>query len=100
MTDASRVLLRNTPTALVPSEPLLAFNDVRIGFDQGDVLRGISFEVMPGETKVFLGESGSGKTLVMKLAAGLVRPDSGRIWVMGHNIGEMSENELLDFRRH
>jgi phospholipid/cholesterol/gamma-HCH transport system ATP-binding protein len=36
----------------------------------------------------------------MKLAAGLVRPDSGRIWVMGHNIGEMSENELLDFRRH
>ena len=71
---------------LVPGEPLIVFKDVRIGFDQGDVLHGISFEVAPGETKVLLGESGSGKTLVMKLAAGLLRPDSGRIWVMGHNV--------------
>jgi phospholipid/cholesterol/gamma-HCH transport system ATP-binding protein len=87
-------------SALVPGEPLLAFKDVRIGFDQGDVLQGISFELMPGETKVFLGESGSGKTLVMKMAAGLLQPDSGRIWVMGHDISELTEDELLDFRRH
>jgi phospholipid/cholesterol/gamma-HCH transport system ATP-binding protein len=64
------------------------------------VLQGISFELLPGETKVFLGESGSGKTLVMKLAAGLLQADSGRIWVMGHNIAELTEAELLDFRRH
>lgn len=87
-------------TALVPGEPLIAFDDVRIGFDEGDVLRGISFEVLPGETKVLLGESGSGKTLIMKLAAGLLRPDGGRIWVMGQELGGMSERELLDFRRH
>ncbi|HKV04560.1 MAG TPA: ATP-binding cassette domain-containing protein [Candidatus Acidoferrales bacterium] len=87
-------------TTLVPGEPFISFKDVRIGFDEGDVLRGLSFEVWPGETKVFLGESGSGKTLVMKLAAGLIHPDAGRIWVMGHNIAEMSEDELLDFRRH
>jgi phospholipid/cholesterol/gamma-HCH transport system ATP-binding protein len=49
---------------------------------------------------VLLGESGSGKTLIMKMAAGLMRPDSGRIWVMGHDIGEMPEGELLDFRRN
>jgi phospholipid/cholesterol/gamma-HCH transport system ATP-binding protein len=85
---------------IVPGEPLIEFKNVSIGFDEGDVLRGLSFEVSPGETKVFLGESGSGKTLVMKLAAGLLRADAGRIWVMGHNIAEMTEHELLDFRRH
>jgi phospholipid/cholesterol/gamma-HCH transport system ATP-binding protein len=85
---------------IVPGEPFIEFKDVHIGFDEGDVLRGVSFEVSPGETKVLLGESGSGKTLVMKLAAGLLHADAGRIWVMGHNIGEMTENELLDFRRH
>jgi phospholipid/cholesterol/gamma-HCH transport system ATP-binding protein len=87
-------------TTVVPGEPFVAFKDVRIGFDEGEVLRGISFEVLPGETKVLLGESGSGKTLLMKLAAGLLHADAGRIWVMGHNIAEMPEKALLDFRRH
>jgi phospholipid/cholesterol/gamma-HCH transport system ATP-binding protein len=87
-------------TELTPGEPLITFKDVRIGFDDVEVLRGISFEVWPGDTKVFLGESGSGKTLIMKLAVGLIRPDAGRIWVMGHDIAEMDEKELLDFRRH
>ncbi len=87
-------------STMVPGEPLIAFDDVHIGFDEREVLRGISFEVWPGETKILLGESGSGKTLLMKLAAGLLEPDAGRIWVMGHDIGGMSEEELLDFRRH
>lgn len=85
---------------LVPGEPLVAFQDVRVDFGEGDVLRGISFEIWPGETKALLGESGSGKTVIMKLGAGLLRPDQGRVWVMGQNLGEMSERELLDFRRH
>lgn len=89
----------NQRDMVVPGEPLVAFNDVRIGFEEGEVLRGISFEVWPGETKVLLGESGAGKTLIMKLAAGLLRPDSGRIWVTGNNVAEMPEKELLDFRR-
>jgi phospholipid/cholesterol/gamma-HCH transport system ATP-binding protein len=84
----------------VPGEPLIAFKDVHIGFDEGDVLQGISFEVWPGETKILLGETGTGKTLIMKLAAGLLRADSGHVWVMGHDLGEMPERELLDFRRH
>lgn len=81
-------------------EPLVSFQDVRIAFDEGEVLRGISFEVRRGETKVLLGVSGSGKTVLMKLAAGLLRADSGRIVVMGHDVGRMSERELLDFRRN
>jgi phospholipid/cholesterol/gamma-HCH transport system ATP-binding protein len=85
---------------IVPGEPLISFKDVRIGFDAGEILRGISFDVLPGETKVLFGESGSGKTVILKLAAGLLRPDQGRICVMGHDIGQMQERELLDFRRH
>jgi len=85
---------------MVPGEPFIEFKDVRIGFEEKEVLTGVSFDVSPGETKVILGESGSGKTLLMKMAAGLLRPDSGRVWVMGHNLAEMSEDELLDFRRH
>jgi phospholipid/cholesterol/gamma-HCH transport system ATP-binding protein len=79
---------------------LISFENVHIRFDEGEILRGISFEVWPGETKVLLGVSGSGKTVIMKLAAGLLRADSGRISVMGRDIGRMSEKELLDFRRN
>ena len=100
MTLSSRPASQMHMTTLVPGEPLISFKNVRIGFDQGDVLRGVSFDVWPGETKVLLGESGSGKTLLMKLAAGLLHPDEGRVWVMGQELEAMSEHDLLDFRRH
>jgi len=100
MTSLSRLGPEEERSKIVPGEPLIAFKDVRIGFEEADVLQGISFEVWPGETKVLLGESGSGKTLIMKMAAGLLRPDAGRIWVMGHDLNDMPERELLDFRRH
>lgn len=83
----------------VPGEPLISFRDVQLSFDEGDVLRGISFDVAPGETKVLLGETGTGKTSIMRLAAGLIHPDSGQVLVMGHDVGEMPEQELLNFRR-
>ena len=86
--------------AMVPGEPFIEFKDVRFGFDEKEVLSGVSFDVAPSETKVILGESGSGKTLLMKMAAGLLRADSGRVWVMGHDLADLSEVELLDFRRH
>jgi phospholipid/cholesterol/gamma-HCH transport system ATP-binding protein len=100
MVRPSRTSIMLDAKTMVPGEPFIEFKDVRLGFDDGEVLRGVSFDVSAGETKVILGESGSGKTLLMKLAAGLLRPDSGRVWVMGHHLGEMSEEELLDFRRH
>ncbi|HUO34234.1 MAG TPA: ATP-binding cassette domain-containing protein [Candidatus Acidoferrum sp.] len=85
---------------VVPGEPLVAFRDVHIAFDEGEILRGISFSMLPGETKVLLGVSGAGKTVLMKLAAGLLKPDAGDIRVMGHDVPQMPERELLDFRRH
>lgn len=87
------------PVEPVPGEPLISFRDVHLSFDEGDVLRGISFDVAPGETKVLLGETGTGKTSVMRLAAALIRPDAGQVVVMGHDISEMPETELLNFRR-
>jgi phospholipid/cholesterol/gamma-HCH transport system ATP-binding protein len=81
------------------TEPVLSFRDVSIGFDKGNVLEGLSFSVAPGETKILIGESGSGKTLILKLAAGLIQPDSGTVRMLGHDLGQMTEKELLAFRR-
>jgi ABC-type sugar transport system ATPase subunit len=60
----------------VPSDsgPAIQFEDVRIGFDEGDIFRGVSFRVEPRETMILLGETGTGKTLTLKLAAGLLAP--------------------------
>jgi len=80
-------------------EPVVIFDGVRIGFDEGDVLRGVSFRVLPRETLVFLGETGTGKTLTLKLAAGLLYPSMGSVRVLDHEVSLMSEQELLAFRR-
>jgi phospholipid/cholesterol/gamma-HCH transport system ATP-binding protein len=78
---------------------VVTFANVRIGFDEGDILRDVSFAVMPRETLVLLGETGTGKTLTLKMAAGLLRPMRGKIEVLGQEVSAMSENELLAYRR-
>src|SRR5580692_12813623 len=83
----------------VPGEALISLRDIHVGFEEREVLQGISFDVAHGETKVLLGETGTGKPLIMKLAAGLLQPDSGHVLVMGHDVSEMPERELLNFRR-
>jgi phospholipid/cholesterol/gamma-HCH transport system ATP-binding protein len=80
-------------------EPVIAFENVHLGFDEGEVLRGVSFRVMPRETKVLVGETGTGKTLILKLAAGLLKPSSGSVRVLGHELVTMTEHQLLAFRR-
>src|SRR5258706_4245928 len=74
---------------------VVAFTDVKIGFDEGDVLRGVSFEVMPRETLVLLGETGTGKTLTLKLAAGPLKPTQGKIEGLGQGGSSMGEMEML-----
>ena len=81
------------------SEPVISFEDVHLGFNEGDVLRGITFDVLPRETKVLIGETGTGKTLILKLAAGLLKPGAGHVRVLEHDLGSMSEVQLLSFRR-
>ena len=79
--------------------PTIKFEGVRIGFAEGDVLRGVSFQVQERETLVLLGETGTGKTLALKLAAGLLQPSEGNIRVLGRDISGMAERDLLAFRR-
>ena len=80
-------------------EPAITFQDVWVGFDEGQVLRGVTFQVQERETLILLGETGTGKTLTLKIAAGLLAPNSGSVVVLGNEISEMSEVELLPFRR-
>ena len=75
------------------------FENVTIGFEGNTVLDGVSFELSRGESKILLGVSGSGKSTILKLSLGLIKPDSGRILVLGFDITEMSEEQLFNLRR-
>jgi phospholipid/cholesterol/gamma-HCH transport system ATP-binding protein len=79
-------------------EPVVRFEEVRLAFDEQVVLDGISFDLFPGNTKIFIGASGSGKSTVLKLVLGLLRPDSGRIWVHGQRVDGMTEEQLFGVR--
>lgn len=89
-------MMPNTPQ---PEDPAIRFDDVAIAFEQ-PVLEGISFELPRGETKVLMGVSGTGKTLTLKLALGLIKPDSGRITVLDEEVSSMPERELFAVRRN
>jgi phospholipid/cholesterol/gamma-HCH transport system ATP-binding protein len=71
-----------------------------MGFGEGDVLRGVSFSVPKRETLILLGETGTGKTLSLKLAAGLLRPTRGSVTVLGQEVSSMAEKGLLQLREH
>jgi len=88
-----------TSTLVEPGQPAIEFKDVRLGFEEREILRGVSFSAQERETVILLGETGTGKTLLLKLAAGLLHPDSGSIRVLGKDISAMSEIELLEVRR-
>ncbi len=88
-----------TSTLAELGQPAIEFKDVHLGFEEGEILRGVSFSARERETAILLGETGTGKTLMLKLAAGLLRPDSGAIRVLGKDISAMSESELLAVRR-
>src|SRR6202165_1948431 len=86
-------------SALSPSGYAIEFDNVSISFDEKVVLDGISFQLQRGETKALFGVAGSGKSTMLKLAMGLLRPDSGRIYVLGEEVTAMSERELFELRR-
>jgi phospholipid/cholesterol/gamma-HCH transport system ATP-binding protein len=87
-------------TATTNAGPAVEFDNVYLGFDEGDILRGVSFSVPARETMVLLGETGTGKTLTLKLAAGLLKPTRGTVSVLGQEVSAMSEKELLHLREH
>jgi phospholipid/cholesterol/gamma-HCH transport system ATP-binding protein len=79
---------------------MIEFRNVYKSFDDEMVLKDISFVIKRGETKIILGESGSGKSTILKLILGLIRPDSGQILIDGRDITRMNERELVGIRRN
>jgi phospholipid/cholesterol/gamma-HCH transport system ATP-binding protein len=78
---------------------MLELVDVGKRFDRNEVLKGVSLTVRRGETLAIMGGSGSGKTVMLRLIAGLIRPTSGVVRVFGRRIDGLGEEELLPIRR-
>lgn len=78
---------------------MIEFKNVSKSFEDEAVLRDISFKIVRGETKIILGESGSGKSTILKLILGLIRPDSGQILIDGRDITQVMERDLVSIRR-
>ena len=84
--------------ALGPGSPIVVFDKVSLAFDDKVILRDVSFTLIKGHTKIFLGASGAGKSTILKLILGLWKPDAGVIWVNGDRIDDMTEQQLMDMR--
>jgi phospholipid/cholesterol/gamma-HCH transport system ATP-binding protein len=80
-------------------EPIIRFEDVAITFEETTILDGVSFTLNKGETKAIFGVAGSGKSTILKMALGLLKPDRGSIFVLGEDVTQMPENALFDLRR-
>src|SRR6202451_4005369 len=85
-------------TTMGDSTSVIVFEDVALAFAENQVLRGVSFRLTRGETKAIFGVAGSGKSLILKLALGLIRPDAGRIIVLGQDVTQMRGEALFQLR--
>ncbi len=84
--------------ALGPGGPIVVFDKVSLAFDDKVILQEISFTLKTGHTKIFLGASGAGKSTILRLILGLLKPDSGGIFVNGERVDDMTEDELMKVR--
>jgi len=87
-----------TPDSL-DSQALISLRNLRVNYGDREILHGISFDVLRGETLVILGGSGSGKSTLLRTLVGLEKPTSGEIWIKGKNIAALSESELDEIRK-
>jgi phospholipid/cholesterol/gamma-HCH transport system ATP-binding protein len=83
---------------MAEDSPIIRFDDVCLSYGDTVALDHVSFELFAGETRVIFGAAGAGKTVLVKAAAGLVTPDSGRIYVFGQDITHLKESALFEIR--
>jgi phospholipid/cholesterol/gamma-HCH transport system ATP-binding protein len=79
-------------------QPVIVFERVSLAFDEKVVLSDVSFTLLPGHLKIVLGASGAGKSTILRLILGLLKPDGGRILVNGQRVDDMPESELMKVR--
>lgn len=84
--------------ALGPGSPIVVFDKVSLAFDDKVVLHDVSFTLLTGHTKIFLGASGAGKSTILKLILGLLKPGAGVIWVNGERVDRLTELEMMKVR--
>jgi len=99
--SVSEAVQRSSPLGLedhAASSPAIEFKNVSIAFDEHVVLRDLSFAIPRGAMRILLGRSGSGKSVLLKLILGLLRPDAGAVLVNGKAVDHMPEQELLFVR--
>ena len=80
------------------SIPVLRFEHVMVSFEDNWALSDVSFEARQGESRVILGAAGSGKTVLLKTALGLIKPDSGKVYAFDRDLTTMNERELFEVR--
>ena len=81
------------------SEAMISLRNLRVSYGDREILHGINFDVMRGETLVILGGSGSGMSTLLRTLVGLERPSSGEIWLRGKNIAAISTAEMDEIRK-
>ena len=79
--------------------PAIEFRDVHLAFDDRTILNGLSFKVMKGETRIILGGSGGGKSTIIKIVLGLLKPDAGVVLVDGEDITNYTEIQMMRVRK-
>ncbi len=110
MLDADKTLTMDADEAVISDldqpvddrsrvAPVIEFRDVRLAFDEKVILDGVSFNVRRGETKMILGRSGGGKSTIIRLILGLLKPDSGQVFIDGEEITCLSEQEMMHVRQ-
>src|SRR6266852_4013998 len=91
--------MEQTNSAATQLEAMISLRNLRVSYGEREILHGIGFDVMPGETLVILGGSGSGKSTLLRTLVGLERPSSGEIWLKGKNIAAISSDEMDEIRK-
>ncbi|HEV1994393.1 MAG TPA: ABC transporter ATP-binding protein [Candidatus Acidoferrum sp.] len=91
--------MEQTNSAATQPEAMISLRNLRVSYGEREILHGIGFDVMRGETLVILGGSGSGKSTLLRTLVGLERPSSGEIWLKGKNIAAISSHEMDEIRK-
>lgn len=81
-----------------PGAPMVMLDHVSLAFDDKAILKDVSFTLQSGHTKIMLGASGAGKSITLKIILGLLKADAGVVWVNGHRVDQLSEEQMMPVR--